>query len=160
MIPHPVRIYDRDRPVLADSKTVGLRAVNISAPRKPEFFKPVLQEIPGSQSDLLRATLGLGLITAQENVTLRRAYSECSCDHGKLAQIYILVRIHGGMLRGIVGLMKQKGDTRKSCAARSVGVPPLYGIEIRRRPVENCLFLSTSCLVFARASKSPLTWCD
>ena len=117
MIPYPVRIYDRDRPVLADSKTVGLRAVNISAPRKPEFFKPVLQEIPGSQSDLLRATLGLGLITAQENVTLRRADSECSCDHGKLTQSYILVSIHGGMLRGIVGLMKQKGDTRKSCAA-------------------------------------------
>ena len=69
MIPYPVRIYDRDRPVLADSKTVGLRAVNISAPRKPEFFKPVLQEIPGSQSDLLRATLGLGLVATQKNMT-------------------------------------------------------------------------------------------
>ena len=74
MIPNPFRINDRDRPKCTNAKTIRFRAKNrrLVTLGKLQFFKPILQVFPRFYALFLRAALGLGLVGAEEDVTLDR----------------------------------------------------------------------------------------
>jgi hypothetical protein len=66
-IPDALRIDQRNRSALAHAKAVGARAVD--AVEQPQFAQASFEIIPGFDSFLARAALGLGLIGAQKDVT-------------------------------------------------------------------------------------------
>lgn len=71
VVPNRFRINDRDWPVRADAQAVGFGAID--QPFRAgefQFFKPLLQELPGRQALFFRSAFSLGLIGAEKNMSL------------------------------------------------------------------------------------------
>lgn len=68
VIPDALRVNHGDRPADADAKAVRLGPENFR--REPELLEPPLEVFPRFQPGFLRAALRLGLIRAEEDVTL------------------------------------------------------------------------------------------
>src|SRR5207237_1215527 len=72
VIPDPFRINDRDRAMHADAKTIRFCAKyhrSIALPH-PELLEPVFKVFPRFDALFLRATFGLGLISAEKDVPM------------------------------------------------------------------------------------------
>src|SRR5262245_28671460 len=67
-VPDAVGVHDRDRPVDADAKAVGLGAVDAAVSHQSELLQPALQELPRLEAGFLARALRLGLVGAQEDV--------------------------------------------------------------------------------------------
>jgi hypothetical protein len=67
-VPRAFRIDDGDRPALADTKAVGLAAKDAALLGEPELLEPPFQVVPGCETAIPVAALGLGLIAAEEDV--------------------------------------------------------------------------------------------
>src|SRR5258708_34722491 len=69
VIPNPVRIDDRDWPLLAYAKTIRLGAIDAAlALQQPALRQALLQKLPRDVGDLAWRAFRIGLIRAQKNV--------------------------------------------------------------------------------------------
>ena len=79
-IPGTFRIHHGDRSTLAYSETVRFGPENTATIREPELLEPSLQVCPGHQSSVLVTALGLSLVAAEKDVTLRHIDAEPHSD--------------------------------------------------------------------------------
>lgn len=87
VIPRPFGVDDGDRPLCADLQAVGLRAVH-SVSGKAQFLEPRFQEFPGLQRLRAIIALGLGGISAKENMPLDFVQSQVVDDLLQLCLIH------------------------------------------------------------------------
>ena len=79
-IPRALRVDDGDRPTLAHAEAVHLRPEDTTALGQTELLEPALQVVPSNQPTRLLATLGVGLITTEQDVTGGNVNTHCRRD--------------------------------------------------------------------------------
>jgi len=86
MVPDRFWIHDRDGPLQANPQTVCLGSIDQwLRTHQVQLFEPALQIFPGFQHVRFRATFGLSLIGAQENVAPVLFESERLRNGGKVS---------------------------------------------------------------------------
>ena len=79
-VPGTFRVYDRNRPTLADAEAVGFGAKDAALFREPQLLETALEEIPRGEAALLVTTFRFRLIAAEKDVASRDRYTDAGRD--------------------------------------------------------------------------------
>ena len=98
-IPHAIRIDDRDRPGLADPKTVGLCAQNASSFGEAELREALFEKRPRRERSLAVAAFRFGLIATEKYMPVRDRYTDVS--RGALLPLQRLALVFLALVRAV-----------------------------------------------------------